>query len=84
MRICLAYDSDFVKQKATLTLAPLPANGERGRRPTGFVGRGRPTGPYLPIIDLAFAGVTAVVGTVTVAGTLSAQSSKIDFAMSIA
>ena len=40
--------------------------------------------PYLPIIDLAFSGVIAVVATVTVVGTLSAQSSSIDFAMSIA
>jgi hypothetical protein len=40
--------------------------------------------PYFPIIDLALSGVIAVVGTVTVVGTLSAQSSRIDFAISIA
>jgi hypothetical protein len=39
---------------------------------------------YLPIIDLALSGVIAVVGTVTVVGTLSAQSSRIAFAISIA
>lgn len=45
----------------------------------------RADGPVqLPIIDLALSGVIAVVGTVTVVGTLSAQSSRIDFAMSIA
>ena len=50
-------------------------------------GRARPPRPcraYLPIIDLALSGVIAVVGTVTVVGTLSAQSSRIDFAISIA
>ena len=36
------------------------------------------------IIDLAFSGVIAVVSTVTVVGTSVAQSSRIDFAMSIA
>ena len=39
---------------------------------------------YLPIIDLALSGVIAVVATVTVVGTLSAQSSRMAFAMSIA
>ena len=39
---------------------------------------------YLPIIALALSGVIAVVATVTTVGTLSAQSSRIDFAMSIA
>jgi hypothetical protein len=39
---------------------------------------------YLPIIDLALSGVIAVVGTVTVVGTFSAQSSRIAFAISIA
>jgi hypothetical protein len=40
--------------------------------------------PYLPISDLALSGVIAVVGTVTVVDTLSAQSSRIAFAISIA
>lgn len=39
---------------------------------------------YLPIICFAFSGVMAVVSTVTVGSTDDAQSSSIDFAMSIA
>jgi hypothetical protein len=39
---------------------------------------------FLPIIDLALSGVIAVVGTATVVGTLSAQSSRIALAISIA
>ena len=39
---------------------------------------------YCPIICFALSGVIAVVATVTVVGTLSAQSSRIDFAMLIA
>lgn len=38
----------------------------------------------LPIMLFALSGVIAVVSTVTVFGTVSAQSSRIDFAMSIA
>lgn len=37
-----------------------------------------------PIICLALSGVTAVVGTVTVVGTLSAQSRRMALAISIA
>lgn len=51
-------------------------------------GQTRPAGwsleLYLPIICLALSGVMAVVSTVTVGSTDDAQSSNIDFAMSIA
>lgn len=51
-------------------------------------GQMRPAGSslhlYLPIICFAFSGVMAVVSTVTVGSTDDAQSSNIDFAMSIA
>jgi hypothetical protein len=57
-----------------------PHTGRRGANRE----RGKGFALYFPISDLALSGVIAVVGTVTVAGTLSAQSSKIDFAMSIA
>ena len=54
----------------------------RGRLSAGRVVR--ENAAYLPIIGLTLSGVIAVVGTVTVVGTLSAQSSRIAFAISIA
>ena len=40
--------------------------------------------PGFILLAVALSGVIAVVGTVTVVGTLSAQSSRMDFAISIA
>jgi hypothetical protein len=48
------------------------------------MGLGHAAFAQFPIICLALSGVIAVVGTVTVVGTLSAQSSRMAFAISIA
>ena len=72
-----ATEARLVIRTETVVVTP---TRPRRTRPRLF----RPTPAYCPIICLALSGVIAVVATVTVVGTLSAQSSRIDFAMSIA